>query len=125
IRRDKAIFAQTTVSSMITVSNLSLRYGKRTLFEDVNLKFTQGNCYGIIGANGAGKSTFLKILSGDIDPTTGSVSFTPGERMAVLSQNHYAFDEYTVLETVMMGHKEMYAVMNGNDGILLKEDFND
>jgi ATPase subunit of ABC transporter with duplicated ATPase domains len=88
---------------MITVSNLSLRYGKRTLFEDVNLKFSQGNCYGIIGANGAGKSTFLKILSGEIDPSSGSVSFTPGERMAVLSQNHYAFDDFTVLETVMMG----------------------
>jgi ATPase subunit of ABC transporter with duplicated ATPase domains len=108
---------------MITVSNLSLRYGKRTLFEDVNLKFSQGNCYGIIGANGAGKSTFLKILSGDIDPTSGSVSFTPGERMAVLSQNHYAFDEFTVLETVMMGHKEMYAVMKEKDAIYLKEDF--
>jgi ATPase subunit of ABC transporter with duplicated ATPase domains len=110
---------------MITVSNLSLRYGKRTLFEDVNLKFTQGNCYGIIGANGAGKSTFLKILSGEIDPTSGSVSFTPGERMAVLSQNHYAFDDFTVLETVMMGHKEMYAVMKEKDAIYLKEDFSD
>ncbi|HVW97469.1 MAG TPA: ATP-binding cassette domain-containing protein [Mucilaginibacter sp.] len=110
---------------MITVSNLSLRYGKRTLFEDVNLKFTQGNCYGIIGANGAGKSTFLKILSGEIDPTSGSVSFTPGERMAVLSQNHYAFDEFTVIETVMMGHKEMYAVMKEKDAIYLKEDFTD
>ncbi len=110
---------------MITVSNLSLRYGKRTLFEEVNLKFTQGNCYGIIGANGAGKSTFLKILSGDIDPTGGSVSFTPGERMAVLSQNHYAFDEFTVIEAVMMGHKEMYAVMKEKDAIYLKEDFSD
>jgi len=110
---------------MITVSNLSLRYGKRTLFEEVNLKFTQGNCYGIIGANGAGKSTFLKILSGEIDPTSGSVSFTPGERMAVLSQNHYAFDEFTVIEAVMMGHKEMYAVMKEKDAIYLKEDFND
>jgi ATPase subunit of ABC transporter with duplicated ATPase domains len=110
---------------MISVSNLSLRYGKRTLFEDVNLKFTQGNCYGIIGANGAGKSTFLKILSGEIDPTGGQVSFTPGERMAVLSQNHYAFDEFTVIETVMMGHKEMYAVMKEKDAIYLKEDFTD
>jgi ATPase subunit of ABC transporter with duplicated ATPase domains len=110
---------------MITVSNLSLRYGKRTLFEDVNLKFTQGNCYGIIGANGAGKSTFLKILSGEIDPSSGLVSFTPGERMAVLSQNHYAFDEFTVIETVMMGHKEMYAVMKEKDAIYLKEDFTD
>ncbi|QXV63911.1 ATP-binding cassette domain-containing protein [Mucilaginibacter sp. 21P] len=110
---------------MITVSNLSLRFGKRILFEDVNLKFTQGNCYGIIGANGAGKSTFLKILSGEVDPTSGSVSFTPGERMAVLSQNHYAFDDFTVIETVMMGHKEMYAVMKEKDAIYLKEDFND
>jgi ATPase subunit of ABC transporter with duplicated ATPase domains len=110
---------------MITVSNLSLRYGKRTLFEEVNLKFTQGNCYGIIGANGAGKSTFLKILSGEVDPTSGSVSFTPGERMAVLSQNHYAFDEFTVIEAVMMGHKEMYAVMKEKDAIYLKEDFSD
>ncbi|RZA01958.1 MAG: ATP-binding cassette domain-containing protein [Sphingobacteriaceae bacterium] len=110
---------------MITVSNLSLRYGKRTLFEDVNLKFTQGNCYGIIGANGAGKSTFLKILSGEIDPTSGLVSFTPGERMAVLSQNHYAYDEFTVIQTVMMGHKEMFAVMEEKDAIYLKEDFSD
>ncbi|WP_428329456.1 ABC-F family ATP-binding cassette domain-containing protein [Mucilaginibacter sp.] len=110
---------------MITVSNLSLRYGKRTLFEDVNLKFTQGNCYGIIGANGAGKSTFLKILSGEIDPSSGSYSFSPGERMAVLSQNHYAFDDFTVLETVMMGHKEMYAIMKEKDAIYLKEDFTD
>jgi ATPase subunit of ABC transporter with duplicated ATPase domains len=110
---------------MITVSNLSLRYGKRTLFEDVNLKFTQGNCYGIIGANGAGKSTFMKILSGEIDPTSGSVSFTPGERMAVLTQNHYAFDEFPVIETVMMGHKELYDVQKEKDAIYLKEDFND
>jgi ATPase subunit of ABC transporter with duplicated ATPase domains len=110
---------------MITVSNLSLRYGKRTLFEDVNLKFTQGNCYGIIGANGAGKSTFLKILSGEIDPTTGSVSFTPGERMAVLKQNHYEFDEFPVIETVLMGHKELYDTMKEKDAIYLKEDFTD
>ncbi|QKJ29541.1 ATP-binding cassette domain-containing protein [Mucilaginibacter mali] len=110
---------------MITVSNLSLRYGKRTLFEDVNLKFTQGNCYGIIGANGAGKSTFMKILSGEIDPTSGSVAFTPGERMAVLTQNHYAFDEFPVIETVMMGHKELYDVRQEKDAIYMKEDFTD
>ncbi|MBS1532245.1 MAG: ATP-binding cassette domain-containing protein [Bacteroidetes bacterium] len=110
---------------MITVSNLSLRYGKRTLFEEVNLKFTQGNCYGIIGANGSGKSTFLKILSGEVDPTTGSVSFTPGERMAVLKQNHYEFDEFPVIETVMMGHKELYSIMKEKDAIYLKEDFSD
>jgi ATPase subunit of ABC transporter with duplicated ATPase domains len=110
---------------MITVSNLSLRYGKRTLFEDVNLKFTQGNCYGIIGANGAGKSTFMKILSGEIDPTSGSVAFTPGERMAVLTQNHYEFDEYSVIDTVMMGHKELNDVRIEKDAIYMKEDFTD
>jgi len=110
---------------MITVSNLSLRYGKRTLFEDVNLKFTQGNCYGIIGANGAGKSTFLKILSGEIDPSSGSYSFTPGERMAVLKQNHYEFDEFPVIETVIMGYKELYSIMKEKDAIYLKEDFTD
>ncbi|WP_256007061.1 MULTISPECIES: ABC-F family ATP-binding cassette domain-containing protein [Pedobacter] len=110
---------------MISVSNLSLRYGKRTLFEDVNVKFTQGNCYGVIGANGAGKSTFLKILSGEVSPTTGSVAFTPGERMAVLKQNHYEFDEYPVIETVMMGHKELYDIMKEKDAIYLKEDFTD
>lgn len=111
------------LQSMITVSNLSLRYGKRTLFEDVNLKFTPGNCYGVIGANGAGKSTFLKILSGEIDPSSGSVSFTPGERMAVLSQNHYAFDEYPVIETVLQGHKELFSVMKEKDALYAKEDF--
>ncbi len=108
---------------MISVSNLSLRYGKRTLFEEVNLKFTHGNCYGVIGANGAGKSTFLKILSGDVNPTGGSVAFTPGERMAVLKQNHYEFDEYSVIETVMMGYKELYDIMKEKDAIYMKEDF--
>lgn len=108
---------------MITVSNLSLRYGKRTLFEDVNLKFTPGNCYGIIGANGAGKSTFLKILSKEIDPSSGSVSFTPGERMAVLTQDHYAFDEFTVIKTVMMGHRELYNIMKEKDSLYAKDDF--
>jgi len=110
---------------MISVSNLSLRYGKRTLFEDVNLKFTQGNCYGVIGANGAGKSTFLKILSGEVNQTSGSVAFTPGERMAVLKQNHYEFDEFSVLETVMIGHKELYAIMKEKDAIYMKEDFSE
>ncbi|OAQ42239.1 ABC-F family ATPase [Pedobacter psychrophilus] len=110
---------------MITVSNLSLRFGKRTLFEDVNLKFTQGNCYGVIGANGAGKSTFMKILAGEMDPTGGNVSFTPGERMAVLNQNHYAFDDNTVLETVMMGWKELYSIMKEKDAIYMKEDFSE
>lgn len=110
---------------MINVSNLSLRYGKRVLFEDVNLKFTPGNCYGIIGANGAGKSTFLKIISGEVDPTSGSVAFTPGERMSVLNQNHYAFDEFPVIETVMMGNQELYKVMKEKDEIYMKEDFSD
>lgn len=110
---------------MISVSNLSLRYGKRTLFEDVNLKFTHGNCYGVIGANGAGKSTFLKILSGEVNQTSGSVAFTPGERMAVLKQNHYEFDEFSVIETVMIGHKELYDIMKEKDAIYLKEDFSD
>ena len=110
---------------MITVSNLSLRYGKRTLFEDVNLKFTPGNCYGVIGANGAGKSTFLKILSGDIDANTGEISFTPGERLAVLKQNHYEFDEFQVLDTVMMGHKKLWDLMKEKDAIYLKPDFSD
>ncbi len=110
---------------MISVSNLSLRYGKRVLFEEVNLKFTHGNCYGVIGANGAGKSTFLKILSGEIDPTSGQVSITPGERMAVLKQNHYEFDEYPVIETVLMGHKELYSVMKEKDAIYAKADFSD
>lgn len=110
---------------MISVSNLSLRYGKRTLFEDVNLKFTQGNCYGVIGANGAGKSTFLKILSGEVSQTSGSVAITPGERMAVLKQNHYEFDELSVIETVMIGHKELYEIMKEKDAIYLKEDFSE
>ncbi len=110
---------------MISVSNLSLRYGKRTLFEDVNLKFNHGNCYGVIGANGSGKSTFLKILSGDVNQTSGNVAFTPGERMAVLKQNHYEFDEFPVIETVMMGHKELYDIMKEKDAIYAKEDFSD
>jgi ATPase subunit of ABC transporter with duplicated ATPase domains len=110
---------------MITVSNLSLRYGKRVLFEDVNIKFTPGNCYGLIGANGAGKSTFLKILSGEVDQTTGQVSITPGERMSVLKQNHFEFDEYPVLETVIMGNKKLYQVMKEKDAIYAKPDFSE
>jgi len=96
---------------MLTVDNLGLQFGKRVLFDEVNLKFTEGNCYGVIGANGAGKSTFLKILSGELDPTNGAVSVEPGKRMAVLKQDHFEFDDKTVLNTVMMGHKEMYAIM--------------
>lgn len=110
---------------MLTVSNLSLRFGKRVLFDEVNVKFSSGNCYGVIGANGAGKSTFLKILSGEIEPTTGHVSITPGERMAVLSQNHFAFDESPVLQTVIMGYKKLYDIMQEKDTLYAKEDFTD
>jgi ATPase subunit of ABC transporter with duplicated ATPase domains len=110
---------------MIAVSNISLRYGKRTLFEDVNLKFIPGNCYGIIGANGAGKSTFLKILSGEIDANTGEIAITPGERMAVLRQNHYEFDAFPVLQTVMMGHKKVWDIIQEKDAIYAKPDFSD
>ncbi|MCC6722681.1 MAG: ATP-binding cassette domain-containing protein [Bacteroidia bacterium] len=110
---------------MLTVSNLSLRYGKRVLFDEVNLKFTEGNCYGIIGANGAGKSTFLKILSGEIDPATGSIGITPGKRMAVLKQDHFEFNEFAVLETVIMGHKELYGIIKEKEEIYAKPDFND
>jgi ATPase subunit of ABC transporter with duplicated ATPase domains len=110
---------------MIAVSNISLRYGKRTLFEDVNLKFIPGNCYGIIGANGAGKSTFLKILSGEIDANTGEIAITPGERMAVLRQNHYEFDAFPVLQTVMMGHKKLWDIIQEKDAIYAKPDFSD
>ncbi|MBS1587124.1 MAG: ATP-binding cassette domain-containing protein [Bacteroidetes bacterium] len=108
---------------MISVNNLSLRYGKRVLFEDVNLKFTEGNCYGIIGANGAGKSTFMKILSGDIDPTTGSVEISKGERMSVLKQNHNEYDNISVLETVMRGNTKLFEVMQAKDALYAKEDF--
>jgi len=108
---------------MISINNLSLRYGKRVLFEDVNIKFTEGNCYGIIGANGAGKSTFLKIISGEIDPTTGRVDITKGLRMSVLKQNHYEFDEITVLDTVIRGNTTLYEVMKAKDAVYAKEDF--
>ncbi|MFY8137861.1 MAG: ABC-F family ATP-binding cassette domain-containing protein, partial [Flavobacteriales bacterium] len=110
---------------MLSVSNISLRYGKRTLFEDVNLKFTPGNCYGVIGANGAGKSTFLKILSGVVDPTTGQVIITPGERMSVLKQDHFEFDECQVLQTVLMGNKKLWQIMQEKDAIYAKADFTD
>lgn len=110
---------------MISVDNLSLKFGKRTLFEDVNLKFTPGNCYGVIGANGAGKSTFLKILSGEQDSTSGSINITPGQRMAVLKQNHFEFDEVDVLKTVIMGHKKLYAIMEEKDAIYMKADFSE
>ncbi|WP_010136204.1 ABC-F family ATP-binding cassette domain-containing protein [Ochrovirga pacifica] len=102
---------------MLTVSNLSVQFGKRVLFDEVNTKFTQGNCYGIIGANGAGKSTFLKILSGKMEPTSGHVSLDPGKRMSVLTQDHYAFDEYTVLEAVLMGNKELHKIKSEIDAL--------
>ena len=108
---------------MISVSNLSLRYGKRVLFDEVNLKFIPGNCYGVIGANGAGKSTFLKILSGEIDPSTGQVSMAPGDRMSVLKQNHFEFDDKKVLETVLMGNKKLWAVMHEKEALYAKADF--
>ena len=111
--------------SLITVSDVSLQFPDRKLFDDVNIKFTPGNCYGLIGANGAGKSTFLKILAGDIQPSTGSVTLGPNERMAVLKQNHFDYEEYTVLETVIMGHERLYQVMQEKDAIYMKEDFSD
>jgi ATPase subunit of ABC transporter with duplicated ATPase domains len=108
---------------MISVNNVTLSYGKRVLFDEVSLSFQKGNCYGVIGANGAGKSTFLKILSGEIEPNRGTVSITPGERMAVLKQNHFEFDECTVLNTVLMGHSKMWSVMQDREAIYAKEDF--
>ncbi|MDQ3292704.1 MAG: ATP-binding cassette domain-containing protein, partial [Bacteroidota bacterium] len=108
---------------MISTSNVSLSYGKRTLFEDVTIKFVPGNCYGLIGANGAGKSTFLKILSGEIDPRTGKVEIPANQRMAVLKQNHFEYDEFPVIQTVIMGHKRLYDIMQEKDAIYAKADF--
>ncbi len=108
---------------MITASNISLSYGTQVLFKDVNIKFTPGNCYGVIGANGAGKSTFLKILSGEIESDTGEIIITPGERLAVLRQDHFAFNDYTVMQTVIMGHKQLYSVMVERDQVYAKENF--
>jgi ATPase subunit of ABC transporter with duplicated ATPase domains len=110
---------------MLSVNNLSLQFGKRVLFDEVNVKFVNGNCYGIIGANGAGKSTFLKILTGDQDPTTGRVELEPGKRMAFLKQNHFEFDKVQVLQTVIMGHKRLYEIMVEKDALYAKEDFSD
>lgn len=110
---------------MISTSGLTLQFGKRVLFKDVSIKFTPGNCYGVIGANGAGKSTFLRLLSGDIEPTNGSIDITPGERLAVLKQNHYEFDEYEVLKTVIMGHKRLVEIMDAKDALYAKPDFSD
>ncbi|MDO4691924.1 MAG: ATP-binding cassette domain-containing protein [Porphyromonadaceae bacterium] len=110
---------------MITVTDLCVQFGKRILFQDVNLKFTPGNCYGIIGANGAGKSTLLRTISGALDPTRGSISLGPGERLSVLSQDHFAFDEHTVLDTVLMGHTVLWAIMEEKNALYAKPDFND
>lgn len=110
---------------MLTVTNVGLRYGDRKLFEDVNIKFTPGNCYGLIGANGAGKSTFLKILSGEIESQSGNVSLGPGERLAVLKQDHFEYEEYEVLKVVIMGHARLYEVMQEKDAIYMKADFSD
>ncbi len=110
---------------MISVNNVTLAYGKRVLFDEVNTSFTKGNCYGVIGANGAGKSTFIKIISGEIEPNKGTVSISPGERMAVLAQNQFAFDEVSVINTVLMGHKKMWQVQHDRDAIYAKEDFNE
>ena len=110
---------------MITTENLTVRFGTEPLFENVNIKFSQGNCYGLIGANGAGKSTFLKVLSGELEPTSGYVHIKKGQRIAVLKQNHFEFDEFTVIDTVIMGHKHLYDVMKEKDALYMKTDFND
>jgi len=110
---------------MIIVNDLTIQFGKRVLFADVNLKFTPGNCYGIIGANGAGKSTMLRMISGELEPTRGTVTFGPDERLSVLSQDHFAFDEYTVIDTVLMGHSKLWEIMKAKDAIYAKEDFSD
>ena len=110
---------------MITVSNVAVQFGKRVLYNDVNMKFTKGNIYGVIGANGAGKSTFLKVISGELDPTKGSVTLGPGERLSVLSQDHFKFDEHTVLDTVLMGHTVLWDIMKQREALYAKEDFTD
>lgn len=110
---------------MISTNGLTLQFGKRILFKDINIKFTPGNCYGLIGANGTGKSTFLKVLSGEVEPTKGDVAITPGERLAVLKQDHYEFDEFDVLKTVIMGHARLYSIMEEKDALYAKPDFSD
>ncbi|MCI9447207.1 MAG: ATP-binding cassette domain-containing protein [Lachnospiraceae bacterium] len=110
---------------MISANNISLRIGKKALFEDVNIKFTEGNCYGLIGANGAGKSTFLKILTGQLEPTSGDIAITPGQRLSFLQQDHFKYDEFTVLDTVIMGNQRLYDIMKEKDAIYMKEDFTD
>ncbi len=113
------------VNDMISANNVSLRVGKKALFEDVNIKFTEGNCYGLIGANGAGKSTFLKILSGQLEPTSGEIAITPGQRLSFLQQDHFKYDQYTVLDTVIMGNARLYQIMKEKEAIYMKEDFTD
>ena len=110
---------------MLITSGVTIRFGKRTLFEDVNIKFNKGCCYGIIGANGAGKSTFLKVLSGELEPSKGEVSLEKGERISVLKQDHFAFEEFTVLDTVIMGNQELYKIMKEKEAIYAKEDFSE
>ena len=110
---------------MISTNNVTLRVGKKALFEDVTIKFTEGNCYGLIGANGAGKSTFLKILSGQLEPTNGDVVITPGERLSFLQQDHFKYDEYMVLDTVIMGNARLYEIMKEKEALYAKEDFTD
>ena len=110
---------------MITLSNLAIQFGKRILYQDVNMKFTNGNIYGIIGANGAGKSTLLRAISGELDPTKGSVEMGPGERLSVLSQDHFKYDQFTVLDTVLMGHTVMWDVMQRRNELYSKADFSD
>lgn len=110
---------------MISANNVTLRIGKKALFEDVNIKFTEGNCYGMIGANGAGKSTFLRILSGQLEPTSGDIVMTPGQRLSFLQQDHFKYDEYQVLDTVIMGNARLYEIMKEKDAIYMKEEFTD
>ncbi len=110
---------------MIAVNNVSLQFGDRKLFEDVNIQFNPGHCYGLIGANGAGKSTFIKVLSGELEPQSGNVIMNPNERLAILKQNHFEYEENEVLETVIMGHKHLYDIMNEKNAIYMKEDFSD
>ncbi|HIU75508.1 MAG TPA: ATP-binding cassette domain-containing protein, partial [Candidatus Pelethocola excrementipullorum] len=110
---------------MIAAINVTLRLGKKALFEDVNIKFTEGNCYGLIGANGAGKSTFLKILSGQLEPTNGDITITTGQRLSFLEQDHFKYDTYSVLDTVIMGNARLYEIMKEKEAIYAKEDFTD
>ena len=110
---------------MLSANNVTVRFGKRVLFEDVNIRFAKGNCYGIIGANGAGKSTFLKVLSGELEPSKGDVSLEKGERLSMLKQDHYAFEEFTVIDTVIMGNKELYDIMKEKEAIYAKPDFSE